>query len=169
MTEQEEWDDGFEGSSKSQIKRDMLALQALGSQLLDMKPKDWEQFPLGDTVLAALQESIRIKEKTARKRHKRRLGKLLRGEDLETINMLFERLDHQQQESNQRYHRLEKWRDRLILGGQGEITEFLEQTPNADRQHLNQLLRLVKKENDLNKPPAASRKLFKYLRELEME
>jgi ribosome-associated protein len=38
--------------------------------------------------------------------------------------------------------------------------------PEADRQHLRQLLRQHQKEQAGNKPPAAARKLFKYLREL---
>ncbi|MCW8884628.1 MAG: DUF615 domain-containing protein, partial [Motiliproteus sp.] len=44
---------------------------------------------------------------------------------------------------------------------------FLEAYPSGDRQHLRQLVRNAVKEAQQNKPPAASRKLFKYIRELD--
>ena len=42
----------------------------------------------------------------------------------------------------------------------------LERWPEADRQHLRQLIAAAATEREQNRPPAASRKLFRYLREL---
>ena len=42
------------------------------------------------------------------------------------------------------------------------VTEF----PEADRQHVRQLIRKAHKEQETNKPPAAYRQIFKYLRDL---
>ena len=39
------------------------------------------------------------------------------------------------------------------------------ESPEIDRQHLRQLVRQAHKEAAENKPPAASRKIFAYLRD----
>jgi ribosome-associated protein len=57
-----------------------------------------------------------------------------------------------------------QWRDRLISEGDQAISDLLMEIPDLDRQHLRQLIRQAKKEASQNKPPAASRKIFKYLR-----
>ena len=45
--------------------------------------------------------------------------------------------------------------------------ELLEEHPAADRQHLRGLIRHAQHEAAHNKPPAAARKVFKYIRELD--
>ena len=47
------------------------------------------------------------------------------------------------------------------------MNEVIAQHPDIDRQHVNQLIRIANQEQKQNKPPAAARKLFKYLRDLE--
>jgi ribosome-associated protein len=47
------------------------------------------------------------------------------------------------------------------------LSELLEQSPDINVQTLRQLIRNAKKEAKLGKPPAASRKLFKLLRETD--
>ena len=160
-------EDLYDGPSRGQIKREMLALQDSGARLMELSPKEWERFPLGEDMRGALQESLRIKEKTARKRHRKRLGKLMRNEDVAAIQELFDGMDNRHQEDNRRFHLLEKWRDRLIHEGDEALAEMLILAPEADRQHLRQLIRNATKEHELQKPPAAARKLFKYLRELK--
>ncbi len=156
----EEW----EGPSRSQIKREMHALQDLGGRLMALSPKEWSQFPLDDDLLGALEESLRIKEKTARKRHRKRLGKLLGKVDVEAIEAIFTRMDDRHQEESRRFHRLERLRDRLLEEGDKALPELLTIAPDADRQHLRQLIRQAAREQEQQKPPAAARKLFKYLR-----
>ena len=46
---------------------------------------------------------------------------------------------------------------------------LLEAFPGGDRQLLRQLIRQHRREVEADKPPAASRKLFRYLRELAGE
>ncbi len=47
-----------------------------------------------------------------------------------------------------------------------QLTEFLAKNPEADAQHIRQLIRNAKKELAIAKPPKSSRLLFCYLREL---
>ncbi len=166
MNEEYDWEEeGFDGPSKSQIKRDMLALQELGERLMGMRPEQWAQFPLGTRLLEALEESRRIRGHSALRRHVRRLGKLISEEDPEAIREVMERLDSAHQGETRRLHLLERWRDRLIAEGDEALAELLIDYPDVDRQQIRQLVRDARKEAERGKPPAASRKLFKMLRE----
>ena len=155
--------------SKSAVKREMLALQQLGQRLMESGPRLWAQLEFSAAVRDALEESRRLKGNTALRRHVRRLGKLLRGEDTKQVKALFDRIDNAHTQDRDRFHRLERWRDRLIGEGDAALEEMLAVCPEADRQWLRQMIRTARKERETDKPPAASRKLFKYIRELGLD
>ena len=159
-------DDDIEYVSKSEIKREMHALKDMGARLMVMKPSMLDKLPLNERLRNALDESKRIKSHNARKRHLGFIGKLMQDQDIEPIEQFLARLDSSSEEYNRHFHQLERWRDRLIAEGQPALTEYLDKFPAADHQHIRQLVRNAKKEAELEKPPAAARKLFKYLREV---
>lgn len=167
--EEYEYEEEDQTVSRSEVKRQMLALQALGERLVGLKPTQWQEFGFSDVMLDALKESQRIKSHIAMRRHIRRLGKLLSQEDTEQVELLFKRMDDRALQDTRRFHRIEQWRDRLIEGDDKTLSDLLDICPNVDVQHVRQLIRAAKKERELAKPPAAQRKLFKYLRELEIE
>ncbi len=144
----------------------MLALQKLGERLTQVGTKVIARMPLSDEMLAALDEAKRIKSHNALRRHYRRLGKLLRSEELEAIQRIIDEVDNRHNAGVARFHVLERWRDRLIEGGSEDFGDFLAAYPQADRQQLRQLIQAVHRERQLERPPAAYRSLFKYLREL---
>lgn len=160
----EEDDENF--VSKSEVKRQMLAFQILGERLMSLKPAAWEALNFSQSMMEALHESTRIKHPNARRRHVRRLGKLLQEEDTEQVQQLFDRMDNKHLEDVQHFHRLERWRDRLVDEGDAALSELLNEYPNADRQQFRQLIRIAQKEQQQEKPPAAARKIFKLLREV---
>ncbi|WP_330925909.1 ribosome biogenesis factor YjgA [Candidatus Sororendozoicomonas aggregata] len=153
--------------SKSEIKRDLHALKAMGARLMEMKPSLLDKLPLRERLRDALDESKRIKSHNARKRHLGFIGKLMQEQDIEPIEKLFAILDSTSEDYNRHFHQLERWRDRLIEEGQTALTDYLTKHPNADHQHIRQLVRNAKKDAEQNKPPATSRKLFRYLREVD--
>ncbi len=55
----------------------------------------------------------------------------------------------------------------LIAGDDGVLEKFVIDYPEADRQQLRSLIRQAQHELAQNKPPASSRKIFKYIRELD--
>ena len=55
----------------------------------------------------------------------------------------------------------------LIRDGDKALSGVIDRFPQADRQHLRQLVREAQREKKADKPPAASRRLFRYLRELK--
>lgn len=167
---QEMWDDEEVEEiiyvSRAELKRDMAILKEIGERLMVLKPSLLDKLTLGDRLRAALDESRRISSHNARKRHLGFISKLLQDENLDPINELLNQLDSSSDEYNRRFHQLERWRDRLI-SEDSALTEYCKVKPEADVQHLRQLVRNAKKEAEQQKPPAAARKLFKYLRELE--
>ena len=170
---QEDWDDE-EGEeviyvSKSELKRDMDALKAMGARLMTLKPALLDKLPLNERLREALDESKRITSNNARKRHLGFVGKLMADQELKPIKDLLNQLDASSDEYNRRFHQLERWRDKLIHDDDthGILTQYLEQYPQADHQHLRQLVRNAQKEAVGQKPPAAARKLFRYLREVD--
>ncbi len=156
-----------EAPSKSARKRHMHALQALGESLLELHPKQLADIPIQDEeLLIALQECRNIRSHSARKRHLQLIGKLMRRVDPEPIESALAQLHQRQVQDTQNFHVLEAMRDELLSQGTDGIEKIVERWPFADRQHLRQLVLQHKREMARSKPPAASRKLFRYLREL---
>ena len=141
-------------------------MQKLGERLTREAPGVIARMPLSAEMLAALEEAKRIKSHNALRRHHRRLGKLLRSEELDAIQRVIDEIDNRHQAGVARFHVLERWRDRLLDGDSEDFGAFLAEYPNADRQHLRQLIQVAQRERDRDQPPAAFRKLFKYLREV---
>jgi ribosome-associated protein len=144
----------------------MLALQQLGERLTTLSPSVLARMPLSAALQEALDESRRIKSLNALRRHYRRLGKLLRDEDLDSIRQVIGEIDNQHQADVNRFHALERWRDRLLDEESDAFGEFMQAYPEADRQHLRQLIQAARRERDQARPPASYRKLFKYLRDV---
>jgi ribosome-associated protein len=157
-----EWD----GPSKSQLKRDSQALQDMGAQLVDMPEGKLQKFDLPENLRDAIYEARRLKSREAKRRHLQYIGKLMRTVDIDLIIHTLEKMDHQSQTYRQHFTQLEGWRDRLINQGSPAIEDFIQHYPQADRQQLRNLQRQANREKESNKPPAAARKLFTYLREI---
>jgi len=152
--------------SKSQKKREMDERQALGAKLPTLNPEQLAKVPMSPTLMSAVKEAQRLQPRSeATRRQLQYIGRLMRDEDMEVIQNAIERFEAGKQAHAQIFHKLERWRDRLIQGNNSDLQAYLEEDPDADIQHLRQLLRNAQKEAKLEKPPAASRKLFKYLRE----
>lgn len=162
------YDDALdEGKSKSQVKRELHALVDLGERLMTLKPDLLAKLPLTDAMRRALADAPKHTAHIARKRHTLFIGKLMRDQDTDAILQLLDQLDASSRQYNERFHNLERWRDRLLSGGDDVLEKFVGDFPDADRQQLRSLVRQAQHELAQSKPPTASRKIFKYIRELD--
>jgi ribosome-associated protein len=152
--------------SRTQIKQAMEELQKLGGRLLELKPNELNKVPMSDTLAAAIEESYRIKQNEAKRRHLQYIGKVMREEDADGIRQALALLDSSTKEHQLAFHQLERWRDGLLNNDQATMQDLVSKFPRLDRQQLNNLIRLAQKESRQGKAPTAARKLFKYLREL---
>lgn len=138
-----------ERPSKSQVKRDMLALQDLGKQLVDLSPERLRQLPLSEKLLDAIKLAQRINSREGRRRQIHYVGKLMRDADADAIRTQIDIWENGSREATAAMHRLEAQRD-LLLRDDKALTELLTQYPGADIQALRTLIRAARKEHDAN-------------------
>lgn len=151
--------------SKSQRKRDALALQSLGDELVRLSPAELDKVPLSEALREAV-AGARSMTKGAYRRQIRYLGRLLRDIDAREIRAAVEDLRAASDEAKARLRRLERWRERLVEEGDEALRELLEAHPHADRQQLRQLIRNARRERDEGRAPHSYRQLFQFLRDL---
>lgn len=151
--------------SKSQIKREFLALQALGRELVELPGKTLHQLPLSESLREAILGARQLKMEALRRQLKH-IGKLLRDEDIEAIQIALENLRKPHGMEVKTFHEIENWRDALLAGDDKLLEELCERFAKLDRQHIRQLVRNAKKEQAANKPPKSARVLFRHLKEL---
>ncbi|MEH6559040.1 MAG: ribosome biogenesis factor YjgA [Oceanicoccus sp.] len=156
--------------SRSEMKRDMLELQRLGESIVKLSPGQFATIPLDDEILAeAIHTARRIKHREGLRRQMQFIGKLMRKIDTSDISAAFQKLQDGRKAEARKFHELELWRDHLIEMGPNATEEVVTKYPQADRQHIRQLITQAGKEKGANKAPASSRKLFRYLKEISLK
>jgi len=146
----------YSGPSKSQLKREMTALQQLGARLVELPRDKLAQLPLAERLHDALLEAQRIKSHEGRRRQLQYVGKLMRDADAGPIQAQLNEWDNGSREHAAHFHQLERWRDRL-LKDDADLTAFMADHPAADAQHLRALIRAARKEQSANAQLAAGR------------
>lgn len=156
------------GPTRTQQRRDALAVLSLASQLAELPPSKLARANLPDDVLREIDNLRRITSHIARKRQLGFLAKLMRRHDDEAFDgaraLLGENREQQRKETAA-MHRLEALRERL-LDSDDVLQELIDQHPGIDRQHLRSLIRQARIERDANKPPRAYREIFQLLKTL---
>lgn len=151
--------------SKSQRKRDMKELQKLGKQLVELPQAIFENINLDEDLTNAILLARRLSNDGSKSRQLQYIGKLLSQIETEVIRQALDTYNLQQHHINKAFHDIEKWRDELIQGGDAVLDDLIDKHKNLDRQYLRQLIRNAQKEESLQKPPASSRAIFRYLKD----
>jgi len=168
----------YDRPSKSQVKRDMLALTDLGRQLVDLSPERLRQLALEEN----LHEAIRLAQRTTAREGRRRqihyVGKLMRTAaiDPDAIRRQLDTWAHGSREEARQQHRLEALRD-LLLRDDDALTELLAHHDVPDVQQFRATLRAARKEARQNETllPGGDpqrkhyRALFQALKNLNLE
>jgi len=160
-------EDLYDGPSKSQLKRDSHHLVDVGEEILKLSHEDIDSLHLPDELGEAINTALKIKSRSGLKRQRLYIGKLLRAIDSAAIEAQLRKIQHRHDTNTAHFKRLEKWRDSLIENDKTTLNKVIAHFPEINRQHINQLIRSSHQEKKHDKPPAASRKLFKYLQQLE--
>ena len=143
-----------ERPSKSQRKRDMAALQDLGTELVMLNADQLAQIELPERLHEAITDAQRIRDFEGRRRQMQFIGKLMRKLEPEVLEAVKQALSEQSiapAAETAALHEAERWRDRLIadddaLGG------WIETHPATDSQQLRALVRQARK--DMKTGPA---------------
>ena len=162
-------DESFEeeqGPSKSQLKRESLALQELGGELMGLSDEQLKRLHLPAELMGAVLLGQDITARGGLRRQKKFIGKLLREIDADPIREAVAALKHSDAGAVRLQHACEAWRDRMLAEGEEIVDLFLAEHPEADRTRLRQWVRDGRREREAGLPPRAARQMFRYLREI---
>ena len=112
--------------SKSARKRDYLALQTLGEELIDLSYEQLTSLSLDDQLLDAVQTAKTMKAHGALRRQKQLIGKIMRGVDPEPIRAALDAFGRYDNQAKEVFRESEQWRDHVATGGSGALTEFFD-------------------------------------------
>ncbi|MFJ9451403.1 MULTISPECIES: ribosome biogenesis factor YjgA [unclassified Herbaspirillum] len=165
-----EFEQEYDRPSKSQLKRDMTALQKLGEELV-AEPRDRvKRVPMPEDVRDVILECQQIKDHEGRRRQMQFVGKKMRTLEEHEVAAIQKTLDSWRglsKADTASMHALERRREKL-LKDDNALTELLAQHPDLDAQHLRTLIRNARKEQAENKPPKAYREIFQILKQLQV-
>ncbi|WP_094751688.1 ribosome biogenesis factor YjgA [Psychromonas sp. CD1] len=151
--------------SKTQIKREAESLKLIGHALIALNKKQLAQIPASELLFHAISVAHKISTKhEALRRQIQFIGKVLRNEDCDAINLMLDKLSNKHQQLTHAVLHLESLRDELIEQGDPKINELISKYPELERQKLRQLVRQANKEKKAEKPAKAAKDLFLYLK-----
>ena len=154
--------------SKSARKRQMHALQAMGERLVSLPRTELARITIPDERLKDAVEAARnITARGGLKRQLQFIGKLMRSVDIEPIAAGLGMLDQQHAVKKADFHRIEMARDRLRDEGDDALGDILAIWPQAEVSLLRQWIRQLPKEVERGHEKTHTRKLFRYLSELD--
>lgn len=150
----------YDGPSKSQRKRDMHELQALGEELAGQSLERLRTLDLPENLMEAFIHVKSIKAHGAVRRQLQFIGKLMRTVDPAPLRQQLDIWSGHSREGVARQHQAEHWRERLIDHDEA-FTALLSEFPHADIPALRQIIRNARKEKEEGKPPKHFRELYR--------
>ena len=151
-------------ASRTQLKKQMTALQELGEALVELAPAQLAEMALPEALHDAVLAARGMTRFEARRRQLQYIGRLMRHVDAEPIRERLERWQAASREHTARVRGLERWRERL-LADDDALPEWIRLHPRVDARKLRALVRDARRERELNQPPRRYRELFRLLRE----
>ncbi len=112
--------------SKSALKREQHALQALGERLIELDRDQLLGIGLEERLFDAVVAAKSIRSHGALRRQKQLIGKLMRQVDPEPIRAAIEDAGSRQRFEKKAFRDAEHWRDRIAAGDAQSIDAFFE-------------------------------------------
>jgi len=149
--------------SRTQRKRESLALQDLGKELTLLAPAQLARLELPEQLLDAVLDAQGISKFGALRRQLRYIGRLMHDVDSGTIAAKLRALKAGPRAASAYLHRLERWRARLIQED-GALAELARSYPGCDAEKLSALVLEAQRERAEDRPPHSFRALLRELR-----
>ena len=150
---------GTDAMSRTDEKKESLALQKLGEDLLTLRPDFMARLDLGEKLKDAVVEAKRITNFEGKRRQMQFIGKQMRLLEETQVKAIKSMLTEQHSGSASEtlaLHLAQTWRDRLIADDDA-FGEWILQFPQSDSQQLRALIRQARKDAKPEKPGAAVR------------
>ncbi len=156
---------GIPPPTKGELKRQARAVQDLADRLIDAPADAISGLGLPEKLADAVALARRITSRGALVRQRQFVAKLMRSIDPQPIRLALDSAADVARQDAARFRRAERWRDRIVEGGDAAIAEFAAQFPTADRQELARLASAALAERKSGKSAGAGRKLFRRVQE----
>ena len=150
---------GTDAMSRTDEKRESLALQKLGEDLLILRPDFMARLDLSEKLKDAVIEAKRITNFEGKRRQMQFIGKQMRLLEPQVVEAIKTVLHEQQSGSASdiaALHQAQTWRDRLIADDDA-FSEWIEKFPQTDTQQLRALVRQARKDAKPELPGQAAR------------
>jgi ribosome-associated protein len=152
--------------SKTQRKREMHDLQALGAALAALDAAHLAALDLPERLADALNDLRTITRHEARRRQMQYVGRLMREVDPAPIAAAIARLQEGPRADKARFAAVEAWRERLI-DDDAALAEFVAAHPAASADTLRPLIAAARDERRRGAPPRDYRRLFRALKSID--
>lgn len=159
-------DIGDDRPSKSQMKREMHALQVLGVALVELPKDALKRMPMPESLADAVLEARRITDHEGKRRQLQYVGRVMRTLTEPETGALRAAIDSYRgvnKADTARLHWIEDTRAQL-LADDAALTAFIRRYPGADAQTGRTLIRNTRKETQQGKPPRYFRELFQWIK-----
>jgi ribosome-associated protein len=150
--------------SKSQKKRNMIALQSVGEELVALSADVINKMDLPDELRVAVLDAKRIPNSKhgGNKRQMQYIGRLMREVDPAPILAQLQALKAPNQKQTAQHHLAERWRERMLADATS-IAAFVREFPEADQTVLEKYLAAAKDDHAKQRPPKNFRLLYQTL------
>ena len=156
-------DSGEARKSKSQRKREALALQALGESLVALPASDLARIALWPDLEAAIAAGRGL-ERNALRRQIRYIARVLREGDAGAVAQAVDSVRSPGRREAARHRRIERLRDALMRGDTS-LDDIRAVAPSLDFQQLRHLVAAARGERDGGTGGVGARRLFRFLRD----
>lgn len=157
----------FERPSKTQLKKEMHELQALGEALVALPEDRVIDLPISETLRDAVAEYKRTRSFEGKRRQMQYIGKLMRRNDVEPIREAVAAMRLGRAKDALALHEAERWRVEL-LASDDALTRWMGEHPGSDLQQLRSLIRAARKDaatTPEQRNGRAYRELFQFIKE----
>jgi ribosome-associated protein len=137
---------GYDGPSKSELKRRMHDLQDLGAAVAELPTSRLESLRIEDRLRDAIAEFGRTRSHEGRRRQLQYIGKLMKFEDAEALREAVAAYRLGSARDTLALHQAEAWRD-LLIAEDDAFERWLAAHPATDTQQMRSLVRSARKEN----------------------
>ncbi|ODS91769.1 MAG: hypothetical protein ABS45_09760 [Comamonas sp. SCN 65-56] len=152
-----------EEPSKSQRKREMLALQALGESLLALEDERLERLPVTPELIDAVRTARAIRAHEGRRRQLQYIGRLMREIDADALRDALSDETREHRVATAVMHAAERWRERILADDQA-FDDWLAKYPDT-RESLEPLVPRARGELATGGPGRAFREIFRKIRD----
>ena len=120
--------EGFDSlpPSRSEKKRQSLALQNMGEELTRLGPQEVKNLDLPADLKEALQLYARIGDHEGRRRQMQFIGRVMREIDPAPIRAMLDARREVSAAATAALHKAEQWRDRLLTADEAELAGLVE-------------------------------------------